>query len=57
MKTALVIALVLMGTLALAAVQDEPLQVWLLILAPFALVVVALVIHIVEGSKSSPGSR
>jgi cobalamin synthase len=57
MKTALVIALVLLGMLALAALQDEPLQVWLLILAPFALVVLALVVHIVEYSKPDRGSR
>lgn len=57
MKTALVIILVLIGMLALAAVQDGPLQVWLLVLAPFALVVVALVIHIVEYSKSNRRSR
>ena len=57
MKTALVIILVMIGMLALAAVQDGPLQVWLLVLAPFALVVVALVIHIVEYSKSNRRSR
>jgi hypothetical protein len=36
MKTTLAIALLLAGMLALAVVRDEPLQVWLLILAPFA---------------------
>jgi hypothetical protein len=37
MKTTLAIALILAGMLALAVVRGEPLQVWLLILAPFAL--------------------
>jgi hypothetical protein len=38
MKTTLAIALLLVGMLALAVVREEPLQVWLMILAPFAFV-------------------
>lgn len=51
MKTALAIALVLAGVLTFAAAQDEPMQVWLVALAPFALVVIALLLHISDGSK------
>ena len=43
--------LVLLAYLTLAAVQDEPIQVWLFILAPFALIAVALVLHITDLSK------
>jgi hypothetical protein len=52
MKAVVTIGLVLLGYLALAAVQDGPLQVWLLAFAPFALMAIALVLHISDYSKS-----
>lgn len=57
MRTVAAVGLVLGAYAALAAALDGPLQVWLLILAPLALVVMALVMHIAEDSKSNPGSR
>jgi hypothetical protein len=50
-KTTALIGLVLLAYLTLAAVQDEPIQVWLFVLAPFALIAVALVLHITDLSK------
>jgi hypothetical protein len=51
MNVTAAIRLVLVGYLTLAAVQDGPMQVWLLVLAPFALIAIALVLHIAEYSK------
>ena len=57
MRTVAAVGFVLGAYAAFAAALDGPLQVWLLILAPFVLVVLALVIHIAEYSKSNPRSR
>lgn len=51
MRPKVTIGLVLVGYLALAATQEGPLQVWLLALAPFALIATALVLHISDYSK------
>lgn len=34
-----------------AALQDGPIQVWLLVLAPFALAAIATALHIIEPSE------
>ena len=52
MKATSLVALVLLGFGVLAAVQEGPLQVWLLILAPFALIAVALLLRSGDGAKS-----
>ena len=52
MKATRLVALVLLGFGVLAAMQEEPLQVWLLILAPFALIAVALLLQFVDQPRS-----
>ena len=51
MRTGVAVGLVLLGYAALATAQDGPLQVWLLILAPFALLAAALVLYIADRRK------
>jgi len=45
------VAFVLLAYLALAALQDGPLQVGLLIFAPFALIAIGLVLHVADHSR------
>ena len=52
MKSTRAIVLLLLGFGALAVVLDGPLQVWLLILAPFTLIALALVLHFADRPKS-----
>ena len=47
------VALVIAGYLAIAAMQDGALQVWLLILSPLALAGIALVLDIAERPKKN----
>jgi hypothetical protein len=49
----LAIVLIIAGYFGVAAAQDGPIQVWLLILAPFVLIAVALVLHITDLSKNN----
>jgi hypothetical protein len=42
---------VLAAYLGSAALQDGPIQVWLLVLAPFALAAIATALHIIEPSE------
>ncbi len=44
--------LVLAGYLALAGAQDGPIQVWLVVFAPLALITAALVLHITDGTDA-----
>ena len=45
------IGMVLLGYALLAAAQEGPMQVWLLVLAPLALVAVALLLDISDPSR------
>lgn len=42
--------LVLAGYFALAGAQDGPIQVWLVVFAPLALISAALALHITDGT-------
>lgn len=57
MKATRLVALVLLGFGVLAALQEEPLQVWLLILAPFALIAVAVLFRVVDRAKPDVHDR
>ena len=52
MNATAVVGLVLLGLGIVAVVQEEPLQVWLFILAPVALIAIALLLHIADGPKA-----
>jgi hypothetical protein len=43
--------LVIAGYLGSAALQDGPIQVWLLVLAPFALAAIATALRIIDPSE------
>lgn len=44
-------AVVLAAYLGSAALQEGPIQVWLLVLAPFALAAIATALHIIDPSE------
>jgi hypothetical protein len=52
MKSTGAIVLLLLGFGAVAVVLEGPLQVWLLVLAPFALIAIASLLHFADRSKS-----
>ena len=43
---------VLAGYVGVAGAQDEPIQIWLLVLAPLALIVAAIALRITDGARS-----
>ena len=43
---------VLAGYVGVAGAQDEPIQIWLLVLAPLALIVAAIALRITDGTGS-----
>ena len=45
-------AVVLAAYFGSAALQEGPIQVWLLVLAPFALAAIATAMHIIEPSET-----
>lgn len=50
--TRLVVMLaVLAGYLGIAGAQDEPIQIWLLVLAPLALIAAAIALRITDGTQ------
>lgn len=52
MNATTAVALVLLGLAIVAAMQEGPLQVWLVILAPVALLAVAFLLQIADGPKA-----
>jgi len=46
-----VMLVVLAGYLGIAGMQDEPIQIWLLVLAPLALIATALALRIMDGTQ------
>jgi hypothetical protein len=51
--TRLVVLLAVLGAyLGIAGLQDEPIQVWLVVLAPLALIVAAIALRITDGARS-----
>ena len=56
MKTTAVVGLVILASAGLAAAFEEPLQVWLLILAPLALLVIGTLLHVADSSDQDSGS-
>jgi len=42
---------VLAGYLGIAGAQDEPIQIWLLVLAPLALIAAAIALRITDGTQ------
>jgi hypothetical protein len=50
MKPKRTIGLLLAGYVILATVQDGPIQVWLIVLAPLALIAIAFVMQVADHS-------
>lgn len=48
----IVVLLVLAGYVGIAAAQDEPIQVWLVVLAPLALIAIAAALGVRDASPS-----
>jgi len=52
MNATTAVGLVLLGLAIVAAMQEGPLQVWLIILAPVALLAIAFLLHMADGPKA-----